>query len=97
MTTAATAATVNCPLLFSSLLRLTKLTAILREICPSDANIGFEFDGKLHLNVQLRRFEDVTRVETALPSLCGMIFHDIRHGQVGRHSFLHRVSALVAR
>lgn len=76
---------------------LTKLTAMLREICPGDANIAFEFDGRLHLNVQLRRFEDVTRLETALPTLCGGIFHDVRHGQVGRHSFLHRVSALVAR
>ena len=76
---------------------LTKLTEALRGICPQDAVITFEFDGKLHLNVHLRRFEDVTRVETALPSLCGMIFHDIRHGQVGRHSFLHLVSALVAR
>lgn len=76
---------------------LTKLTAVLRDICPRDANIAFEFDGQLHLNVQLRRFEDVTRLETALPTLCGGIFHDVRHGQVGRHSFLHRVSALVAR
>jgi hypothetical protein len=76
---------------------LTKLTAMLREVCPGDASIGFEFDGKLHLHVQLRRFEDVTRLETALPSLCGGIFHDVRHGQVGRHSFLHRVSALVER
>ena len=76
---------------------LAKLTAALQEICPQDAVISFEFDGKLHLNVHLRRFEDVTRLETALPSLCGAIFHDVRHGQVGRHSFLHRVSALVAR
>ena len=76
---------------------LKKLTAVLQKICPTDANIAFEFDGKLHLHVQLRRFEDVTRLETALPSLCGGIFHDIRHGQVGRHSFLHRVSALVER
>jgi hypothetical protein len=76
---------------------LTKLTAVLREVCPGDATIGFEFDGRLHLHVQLRRFEDVTRLETALPSLCGGIFQNVRHGQVGRHSFLHRVSALVAR
>jgi hypothetical protein len=76
---------------------LSRLMAVLRDFCPSDANIGFEFDGKLHLCVQLRRFEDVTRLETALPTLCGGIFDDIRHGQVGRHSFLHRVTALVAR
>lgn len=76
---------------------LTKLTAMLRDVCPADAIIGFEFDSKLYLHVHLRRFEDVTRLETALPSLCGGIFHDIRHGQVGRHSFLHRVSALVSR
>jgi hypothetical protein len=76
---------------------LSKLTAMLRGICPADALIAFEFDGKLHLHIYLRRFEDVTRLEVALPTLCGGIFHDVQHGQVGRHSFLHRVSALVER
>jgi hypothetical protein len=76
---------------------LSKLTAMLRGICPADALIAFEFDGKLHLHIHLRRFEDVTRLEVALPTLCGGIFHDVQHGQVGRHSFLHRVSALVER
>jgi hypothetical protein len=76
---------------------LSKLTAILHDICPPDALVGFEFDGRLHVHIQLRRFEDVTRLEVALPSVCGGIFSDVQHGQVGRHSFLHRVSALVAR
>lgn len=76
---------------------LSNLTAMLRHICPPDALIGFEFDGKLHLHVHLRRFEDVTRLEVALPTLCGGIFRDVQHGQVGRHSFLHRVSASVER
>jgi hypothetical protein len=76
---------------------LCRLTAILRDICPPDALVGFEFDGKLHLHIQLRRFEDVTRLEVALPALCGGIFHDVQHGQVGRHSFLHRLSAIVER
>lgn len=76
---------------------LSRLTAIIRDICPPDALIAFEFDGRLHLRVQLRRFEDVTRLEVALPTLCGGIFTEVHHGQVGRHSFLHRVGALVAR
>lgn len=76
---------------------LAKLTAMLREICPPDAIIGFEFDGSLRLNIQLRRFEDVTRMTTLLPSLFGGIFYEVKHGQVARNSFLHRVSALVAR
>jgi hypothetical protein len=76
---------------------LAKLTGMLREFCPPDAVIGFEFDGRLHLHIYLRRSEDVTKMETVLPSLFGGIFHNVQRGQAGRRSFLHRVSALVAR
>ena len=75
---------------------LARLTGMLREVCPRDAAIGFEYDGKLHLHVYVRRSEDVTRVETILPSLSGGIFHSVHRGK-GRQSFQHRVSALVER
>jgi hypothetical protein len=76
---------------------LAKLTGLLREVCPSDAAIGFQYDGRLHLHIHLRRSEDVTKLEAILPTMCGGFFHDVHRGQVGRHSFLHRVGALVAR
>ena len=76
---------------------LEKLTAMLREVCPRDAMITFEYDGRLRLHIQLRRSEDVTKMEAILPTLFGGIFHAVQRGQVGRGSFLHRVSALVAR
>ena len=76
---------------------LAKLTGMLREICPPDAVIGFEYDGRLRLHIHLRRSEDVTKLETVLPTLFGGIFHSVQRGQVGRHTFLHRLSALVAR
>lgn len=75
---------------------LAKLTGMLRKVCPSDAEIGFEYDGRLHLHVYLRRCEDVTSVETILPVLSGGTFHSVNRGQ-GRRTFRHRVSALVAR
>jgi hypothetical protein len=76
---------------------LSSLTAMLRDICPPDAAIAFIFQGKLQLQIDLRRFEDVTKLELTLPAMCGGIFRDVRRGQVGRHSFLHRLSALVER
>jgi hypothetical protein len=57
--------------------------------------ITFEYNGKLHLHVDVRRLEELAIVEATLPSLCGGIFHDLQRGMAARHSFFHRVSALV--
>jgi hypothetical protein len=76
---------------------LAKLTGMLREACPPDAAIGFEYEGKLLVHIYLRRSEDAIRVEMVLPMLFGGIFQNVQRGQAGRRSFLHRVSALVAR
>jgi len=76
---------------------LGRLQAALAELCPKDSTISFEYDGKLHLHVDLRGFEDVNRMEAILPTLFGGIFHDVRRTLAGPHSFFHRVTALVNR
>lgn len=75
---------------------LARLTSILHEICPPDGVISFEYDGALHLHIDVRRVEDVTKIEALLPSLCGGIFHDVQRGLTARHSFFHRISSKVS-
>ena len=75
---------------------LGRLTSVLREICPPDGVITFEYNGALHLHIDVRRVEDVTKVEALLPSLCGGIFHGVQRGLTARHSFFHRISSLVS-
>ncbi len=76
---------------------LTKLTEILHSVCPSDVAITFEFAGALHVHIDVRTLEDMTRLETLMPSLGGGVFHDIQRGLAARRSFFHRLSASVAR
>ena len=75
---------------------LGKLTSILHEICPPDGVISFEYDGALRLHIDVRRLEDVAKLEALLPSLCGGIFHGVQRGLTTRHSFFHRVSSMVS-
>jgi len=75
---------------------LGRLTRALREICPPDGVISFEYKGALHLHIDVRRLEDVNNIESMLPSLCGGIFHGIRRGMTAHHSFFHRISSLVS-
>ena len=74
-----------------------KLTDILHSVCPSDAVIAFEFAGALHVHIDVRSLEDMTRLETLMPSLAGGVFYDIQRGLAARRSFFHRLSASVAR
>jgi hypothetical protein len=76
---------------------LNRIGAAVRTICPDAAAIGFEFDGKLRINIDLRRLEDVARLEVVLPTLCGGAFSAIQRGLVDNHPFLHRLTALVDR
>ncbi len=75
---------------------LGKLTSILRDVCPAEAVISFDYNGALHLHVDVRLIEDVTKIEALLPSLCGGIFHGAQRRMTARHSFFHRVSANVS-
>ncbi|MFC7535981.1 hypothetical protein ACFQPG_01205 [Sphingomonas sp. GCM10030256] len=76
---------------------LEKLRSVLVEQLPRDALIKFEFDGKLRVHLDVRRFEDVAHVEALLPSLAGGIYRDLQRGLSRHNSFLHRVTASVRR
>ena len=74
---------------------LAKLRNVLVEHFPRDALIKFEFDGRLRVHVDVRRFEEVAVVEALLPSLSGGIYRDLQRSMTGHNSFLHRVTATV--
>jgi hypothetical protein len=74
---------------------LNKILSSLRHACPENAEISFDFDGKLHVHIDMRNLEDVILAEAILPTLFMGIFHDIRRGNAPHRSFFHRVSAQV--
>jgi hypothetical protein len=81
---------------------LTKILDALRVACPAHAEISFDFDGALHVHVDVRNLEDVARIESILPTLyMGLptlymgIFDDIRRNSIPHRPFFHRVSATV--
>lgn len=74
---------------------LNKILSALGDACPEDAAISFDFDGELHVHIDIRNLEDVALTEAILPTLCMGIFHDVRRGNAPHRSFFHRVSALV--
>ena len=76
---------------------LGKLMGTLREHCSPEAVIIFQFDGKLHVHIDVRDIEEVARLESLLPSLCGGAFSELQRGLAAHHSFFHRISARVAR
>lgn len=76
---------------------LSRLRSMVREICPPDAMISFDFDDRLHLHIDVRDKIDVALIEARLPTLGSGLFYGITHGSTPLHHFFHRVSALVAR
>ena len=74
---------------------LNKILSSLRGACPEDAEISFDFDGTLHVHIDMRNLEDLILAEYILPKLCLGIFHDIQRGNAPHSSFFHRVSAQV--
>lgn len=75
---------------------LDRILAILRDSCPPDAIISFDFDGRLHAHIDVRRREDVTVIERILPSIGAGLFHDLSLRGTPHRPFFHRISALVA-
>ncbi len=76
---------------------LNRLTTLLRESCPPEANITFHFNGRLYVHIDVRELQQVVAIELLLPTLGAGIFHDVQRGQAPRHAFLHRITALVDR
>lgn len=76
---------------------LNRILEMLTGACPKGAVISFDFDGRLHVHVDVHSFEDLLRVEGIFPLLGGGIFHDISRGDTPHHAFHHRLSAIVDR
>lgn len=76
---------------------LEKILALLRSACPPGANISFDFDGRLHAHIDVRKREEVLAIEALLPTLGNGLFHDISLSGTPHHPFFHRVSMLVDR
>ena len=76
---------------------LRKLTDMLVPFCPKDCVIRFEFDGKLRLHIDVRRFEDMAALEALLPAMWGGIFDEVQRSITNKHSFFHRLTAVVRR
>lgn len=76
---------------------LNKILDMLRGTCPKGAVISFDFDGRLHIHVDVHNFEDMLKVEGILPVLGGGMFHDVARGETPHRPFSHRLSAIVDR
>jgi len=76
---------------------LRKLTQMIRPHCPKDCVIRFEFDGKLRIIIDVRRFEEMTALEALLPAMWDGTFYNVQRGITDKHSFFHRLTALVRR
>lgn len=75
---------------------LTRITSLLRTFAPEGV-IGFEFDGCLHVHIDLRNREDVLVLQAVLLTIEGGLFRNLTLGNTPNRSFGHRVSAEVAR
>lgn len=76
---------------------LSRIRSTVQTLSPADAAIGFEYDGRLRINIDVRSIEDLARLETLLPSACDGLFSNIQRRLVEHHPFLHRLTADVAR
>jgi len=70
---------------------------MLAALFPADSIIRFDFDGMLRVHLDVRRFEEMTTIEAQLPTVCGGIFRDVHRSMAQKHSFFHRVTAIVGR
>lgn len=76
---------------------LTRITNLLRTVCPPDATIGFEFDSRLQVNIDVRKREDVLLIQAILPTIEMGLFRSLNLGNTPNRAFFHRISAEVAR
>ena len=76
---------------------LDRIGKVVRSLCPKDTLISFEYDGRLHMHLDIRGLEEVARMETLLPTLEGGIFSDFQRGLVDNRPFLHRLTVRVDR
>jgi hypothetical protein len=76
---------------------LNRIRGILHDICPPDAQIGFTFEGRLQVHIDVRKREELYVVEAVLPTLEAGLFHSLSRGRTPHHPFFQRLSAFVQR
>ena len=76
---------------------LNRILSMLKGISPDGAVVSFDFDGRLHVHVDVHSVEDIHRIEAILPTLGGGIFHDLTRGETPHRPFYHRLTATVDR
>lgn len=76
---------------------LNEILTMLKDACPDNAIVSFDFDGRLHVHIDVHTLEDLLKVEGILPVLGAGIFHDLGRGDTPHHPFFHRLSAIVDR
>lgn len=76
---------------------LNRILNMLTVACPKDSIVSFDFDGRLHVHVDVRTFEALLKVEGILPILGGGMFRGIARGETPHRPFYHRLSAIVER
>jgi hypothetical protein len=84
-----------CTRKFTVETELNRILTQARESCPSDARISFDFDGHLHIHVDVRTLQQVAEVQAALASSGGGLFHTFTRGNTPHHPFFHRLSARI--
>ena len=76
---------------------LNKFASLLRSLCPPDAHVSFDFDGKLCVHIDVRKQEEVTLVQAMLPALGMGLFDNLSVGRTPNRPFFHRITAVVTR
>lgn len=77
---------------------LCKLLEMLKDACPRATSIGFDFDGRLRVHIDMRSRAEIDVIETVLPHLGGgAMFYGLTIGATPHHPFHHRLSARVNR
>ncbi|HEX7752783.1 MAG TPA: hypothetical protein VF440_10310 [Novosphingobium sp.] len=76
---------------------LDRIMTLLRGLCPPDTTIGFEFAGRLQVNIDVRKREDVLLIKALLPTIESGLFRNLALGNTPNRAFFHRITAEVAR
>ncbi|MBW8785752.1 MAG: hypothetical protein JF593_14140 [Novosphingobium sp.] len=76
---------------------LNTILTMLQKACPASALISFDFDGELHVHLDVRNREEVMLIQATLPLLGMGLFKNVSLGGTPHRPFYHRITALVAR
>lgn len=75
--------------------QLSSLRDAVKSIVPADTVVSFQFDDRLHVNIDMRDLQELARLEASLPSLANGIFTNLRRSLADHQPFRHRLTAEV--